>query len=241
MSFVRLTELTSDREQFAIGVCDGKFGAHVGIVFHSADAGPSVLHFSGHLKVEADPLAVATANACWIVKVVDVPFSLGKQLVAIVRSIAVMKPRINYGLNLIAAKGSFDTSGTYTPQPGSDGLTCASFVSEIFDASALTLVDLVTWPQTLENIEWGNRVIRSLEKQGVSQMHLATLGQNNKGLRLHPFEVAAAAATAYVSWPLSFTQARAAAPGIGDTLKRLCPRGLRRLIAEFLPGRASCR
>jgi hypothetical protein len=232
MPLSRLTQLAFDREQVAIAVSDGRFGAHIGIAYHAADERLSLLHLFGHLVVRAD--FVSDVTQCWAACVVELPLVLGKQFVAIVRAIANKPPKIPYGLNLVAASGSFDSSGAYSPPPGSDGLTCASFVSEIFSATGLNLVDLTTWPSNLENLEWGNSVIKSLEEQGASKEHLATLGLTNQGLRLHPFEVAAAANSPYTNWPLDFTKARAGMAGIEIGHRRICPQSLGKRIRQIL-------
>ena len=97
---------------------------------------------------------------------------------------------VPYGLDLAAAPGSFDFDGNYSPQPGSDGLTCASSVLEVLRGAGLDSVDLETWPQTFENNLWGNDVIKMVSKGEATKEHIAALGRNNRGLRLHPLEVA---------------------------------------------------
>ena len=191
MPFSGLAQVAVDRDQFAIAISEGEFGAHIGIAFHPVNEDLTLLHLLEHLVVKAE-LPFKT-NKCWAACVVDTPSVLGKQVVALIRAVAQKPPKISYGLALASVNGSFDAVGNYVAPPGSDGLTCASFVSEILEGAGLNLVDLNTWSSDFANIEWGNAVIRFVEKRGASPEHLTTLGKNNKGLRLHPLEYAAAA------------------------------------------------
>jgi hypothetical protein len=232
MPFSGLAQLAVDREQIAIAISDGEFGAHIGIAFHPANEDLSLLHLLEHLVVRVE--LPAKTNKCWAGCVVDTPNVLGKQLVALIRAVAQKPPDIAYGLALASVNGSFDSAGNYVAPPGSDGLTCATFVSEILKGAGLNLVDLNTWPSNFENIVWGTSVIKFVEKRGAKPEHLATLGGNNKGMRLHPFEVAAAADSPRSAWPLDYATAHSVVGAIRLALARICPLSLRRVIRRAL-------
>jgi hypothetical protein len=232
MPFSGLAQIKVDREQFAIAISDGEFGAHIAIAFHAANESLSLIHLLEHLTIKVEQ--PSDTKKCWAACVVDTPNVLGKQVVALIRAVEPNPPKISYGLALASVNGSFDTLGRYVAPPGSDGLTCASFVSEILKGAGLNLIDLNTWPTTFENIEWGNSVIKFIEKRGASPEHLATLGKNNKGLRLHPFEVAAAAESHRSAWPLNYSAAHGGMGTIRSALAQICPLGLRRAIMRAL-------
>jgi hypothetical protein len=232
MPFNGLAQLAVDREQIAIAISDGEFGAHIGIAFHPANENLSLLHLLEHLVVRVE--LPANTNKCWAACVVDTPNVLGKQVVALIRAVAQKPPDIPYGLALASVHGSFDAAGNYVAPPGNDGLTCATFVSEILKGAGLNLVDLSTWPSNFENIVWGNSVIKFVEKRGASPAHLLTLGKNNKGLRLHPFEVAAAADSPRSAWPLDYATANGMVGAIKLALAQICPLGLRGVIRRVL-------
>src|SRR5580658_2431340 len=103
MSFSGLADVAVDREQFAIAISQGEFGAHIGIAFHPVDANLSLLHLLGHLVVRVD--LPNKTNKCWAACVVDTPNVLGKQVVALIRAAARKPPEISYGLALASVSG----------------------------------------------------------------------------------------------------------------------------------------
>ena len=145
-----------------------------------------------------------------------------KPLVGIVQHIANNRPRVPLGLNFRAAAGSFK-QGTYEAPSGSDGLTCASFVAEVFRDAGYKLVDEATWPQTFENLQWGNAVHKSLRKQGAQKSRLDEIALNNNALRLHPFEVGAVGEMPSAQWPVTYPRARQAAAQLTELWNQLVP------------------
>lgn len=233
MPFSRLADFQFACDQVGVTLSDGPYGAHTAIAYWPDSKRPiRFLHFLGHEIVKSN-LTHELAGRRWMACKVEIPNLACKQLVAIVRAIARNPPKVKYGVNLAAARGSF-VQGAYAPPPESDGLTCASFVSEIFRDAALSLVDETTWPATIENLHWGNIVYKALKKQGINEQHLETVRASNFALRLTPFEVAAAG-DAPVSWrPLDFARAGPAAGQVVASWDRICPMSIFERIQQAL-------
>src|SRR2546423_405161 len=113
----------------------GAFDGHIGLAFHSKDEGSQLLHLRFHRDLKVEPFP--PVSPCWIACVAQMPLLTSRHLVGIVRYIAKRLPIINFGVNFIAAKGSFSLTGEYNAPAGSDGLTCATFITEIFRTSGI--------------------------------------------------------------------------------------------------------
>lgn len=223
MAIANLTTIPFDRDHIAIAVTHSPLGAgHIGLAFHSAKEGPKVLHLEWHHRLKVHSIERELTPPCWVAESLNVPTSLSKQLVAIVRTVAARGARINYGLNFVTAKGSFDATGKYKPPSGSDGLTCASFVVEVLRASSIDLVQIASWPKTAANEVWGNTVCEMLARTADAD-HLAAVKRNVSGLRLRPFEVAGAARLGPRSWPALFDIVQEPADEIAAELAEKCP------------------
>ena len=204
MAFTNVLGVPFNREQIAILISPGQFGGgHIGIGFHSAKAGPQVLHLAWHQRLLTESIPMEL-KACWIADAFPAPPSASKQIVAMVRAISVRTPSINFGINFISAKGSFATNGAYKPPKGSDGLTCATFVVEVLRACAVNLLKIDNWQTTEANVAWGNAVCAHLAAVA-EPSHVEAVRKNINGLRVIPFEVAGAATLGPRSWPADFS------------------------------------
>ena len=221
MSFARGKDLELSKTQVAVAITHGRFGSHTGVVFHTAKDGLQIVHLKFHKMLTPEPFPPLTH--CWIACVVTIPEPASKQLVAFVRAVAKRLPQINFGINFLAAKGSFDNSGRYSPPRGSDGLTCATFVTELFRWASLPLITEETWQPRHENIDWGEAVCKELERVGADAHHTASVRRNINGLRVRPEEVAAAANMEYVARPVDYQTAFAGAPAVMASLHSHCP------------------
>lgn len=212
--------LALDKNELAIGIAHGAFGSHAGIAFNSVKDGLQMLHLRWHHELVSD--AFPTEN-CWIVCKLDLPTVLAIQVVSMVRSVAKKLPAINYAVDSIGGKGSFDKNGIYKPPKGSQGLTCASFVTEIFRACRVPLLKEETWPATDENKAWAADVIALMRRKGLSPDHIAAVEKSVNGIRIHPNEVGAAALIPHKSRPCDFATVSAIAPTVKDKLNQYCP------------------
>lgn len=223
MTFESLPAATFTREQIAIALAHSPLGGgHLGIAFHSAKDGPQVTHLAWHhqLRVESIPAELKT---CWICTTMQLPPAASKAVVAVVRAVSKKRPQVNYGVNAIAAKGSFAVNGSYRPPRGSDGLTCATFVVEILRAAGIPLVKYETWQSGPENTAWGERVCEGLVASRVPQDHLDAVRRNIGGMRLRPFEAAAAAMLPPRELPADYDRVQAPAAAAAQALLDFCP------------------
>ena len=190
MAFDLTNTLQLQREQVAIALRDGHFGSHVGVAFHSQGDGPKLMHLAWHRQLRVDNYP--PQDGCWIAAVIDFPPARSKQIVGIARHVAKLLPEISYGTNFIASRGSFSESGEYKPPANSKGLTCATFVHELFAGIFLPLVDLSTWQSLPQNYNWANAVCDLLAQTGADKEHVDRVRGDINGLRLRPSELAAA-------------------------------------------------
>lgn len=212
------------KEQVAIAMCHSEFGGgHIGIAFHTPKDGPKVLHLAWHHQLKVQKIPDELNPACWIADALLTPNSASKQIVAYVRVVASRLATIKYGINFVAAKGSFLANGSYKPPKGSDGLTCSSFVVEVLRGCQINLIREDTWVEDAENSNWGESVCISLQHYGVDAEHIEAVRKNINGLRLRPFEVAGAAQIEHKLWPVDFTTAKASSANVSSALSGLCP------------------
>lgn len=223
MSYQVDSQFTLSRDQIAVALTHGTFGSHLGVVFHSVDEGPKLIHLSWHKQLNVDTFP--HPSQCWIACKVDIPPKAGAQVVAIFRGLAKKRPTsIGYGLNVLAGMGSFNLNGVYKAPRGSDGLTCSTLVTTLFREAALPLITEESWPSNdAGNLAWGKCVCCMLEASGADDAHLKAVRGSNRGMRVRPEEVAAAAAALYKSRPLSFDEASPISPSVIGTLSASCP------------------
>lgn len=223
MTLANLKDVPFEKEQIAIAVSHSALGSgHIGIGFHSAKSGPQVLHLAWHrdLRVQRIPEEL---QACWATEALSVPPKASKQIVAYVRVIAARMPAISYGCNFLSAKGSFSPNGSYKPPKNSSGLTCASFVLEVLRGSRVDLVDGATWRHEAANESWAQGVCSILQEKGADSDHVAAVRRDINGLRLRPFELAAAARLGAKYWPAKFDDVQASAKEVEEQLASVCP------------------
>jgi hypothetical protein len=223
MSLANLTDVPFTQDQVAVAVSHSLMGAgHVGIGFYSVKDGPQVLHLAWHRKLAVDRVPTEL-NDCWAAEPCNLPQSAGRQLVAFVRAVAKRGATINYAVDFIASKGAFSPNGTYKPPKGSQGLTCASFVLEVFRGAGISLVRSETWRADPANVEWGNRVCDQLEKDSnVDANHVEAVRKTVSGFRLRPFEVAGACRLTPKGLPVSFDTVQALATQVEAELPTIC-------------------
>lgn len=202
-----------------MSIMRGNFGTHVGLVFTDAQKATKIIHLAWHktLKVDEYPSSV-----CCIATVLDLPDTTAKIFVGVLRKIAKRQPHISYGINVLRAAGSFSADGDYRAPKGSDGLTCATFVSELFRALGVPLIKESTWP-TGVNEDWALAVCSELEKRGADADHVAAVRSNARGMRVRPEELGSAADQPHAAWPLGYDDAVAGAASVVSCLNSKCP------------------
>lgn len=220
MAFDSAPQRAIEPGQVAVSVSRGRFGAHVGLVFTDAQKVIRVVHLAWHKSVKVD--VFPDPERCWIATIPDLPPTTAKTFVGVLRKIAKRQPHIPYGINVLAAFGSFSDSGDYRAPKGSDGLTCATFVSELFRAIGAKLVIETTWPEGV-NTDWANGVVELLKETGASEEHVAAVQANLNGIRIRPEELGAAADLPYKDWAVKYEAADPGSAAVLANLNLKCP------------------
>lgn len=193
-------------------------GGHLGIIFNETGGRLRLLELRWHRDLTVTDLPV---NNCWIATSVDIPPVAAKQVVAKVRAISRKLPKINYGIDFIAARGSFQGT-VYSAPKGSNGLTCSSFVLEVFRTAVVPMIQEETWQASEANVEWGNSVCDYLERTHVDEKHVQAVRSDVKGLRLIPYELAAAASLPKEQRPINYNGVQPLALQAKADLNRIC-------------------
>lgn len=194
-------------------------GGHLGIVFNEKGNRLKLLELGWHHKLFVKDLPLPK---CGIAIPIALPPAASKGVVAVVRAISRKLPKISYGIDFIASKGSFAGS-VYSAPRGSAGLTCASFVLEVLRTAGVPMILEETWRESDLNRDWGNEVVRILEEHGADHKHVAAVRQGINGLRLIPFELAAAATLPLNERPAAFESVQEIAAELRNQLTRICP------------------
>lgn len=88
---------------------------------------------------------------------------------------------------------SIKKTGAYLLGPTQKGLTCATFVLAVFEASGFKLAHLDTWPIGREgDKKWQESIIKVLKEKKADENHI-TMAESEIGIaRFRPEEVAGA-------------------------------------------------
>lgn len=217
MQFVPAGELRLTYGQIAFALAKGNFGSHAGLVFREDGASENlrVLHFEWNDKVK---ISAFPGQAWRVACVLDIGETTGESMESYLRLLSKNLPKIKYGVNVDAAGGSFVDAGYVVP-PGSDGLTCSTFVWAILKYQGLHPVDLSTWPAGV-NVEWVREIARILYTGEVPdfQQGAKVNAQADSAKRLKPTELGVPIQEVPEDWPFTFNQASAGEPAVSVLL-----------------------
>lgn len=222
MPFIHSTACPIEPSQIGVAISRGDFGTHIGLIFTDNEKQTRILHLAWHKKILVDNYPI-DEKRCWVSIIPDLHPITAKTLVGILRKVARRQPKIPYGIGVLAAFGSFSPEGDYKAPKGSDGLTCATFVSELLKAHGVRLIQESTWPEGV-NAEWAGDVHAALKQwDGVDENHLAAVQSNTLGIRIRPEELGAVADTPSKTWPLPYTEAATRSADVLLGLNIYCP------------------
>ena len=233
MAYLRHDALEIAKDCPFIAITFGSFGSHLGVAFQSAKDGVQVLHLAGHYELRTDTFP--PIGQCWIAAPVLLPPLAAKAIVGVIRSLSKRTPKIPYRLNFLKANGSFDSSGGYKAPKGSLGLTCATFITTLFDDLRAPLVKQETWLNKSENTKWAQAVCDALARSGkVCHDHIEAVKSNIDGLRIRPEEVAVAAETPFTNRPIDYWSASSNAHLVMQELISSCtvPQSIYQAVME---------
>lgn len=195
MAFACSKNLQLSPDDVALVLHRGRIGMHVGFCFQSREKKHVFVHLAFHKNVKFEdfpPEACSIAGKLPISKVSALSL---KSALRLIGARAQQKPsRINipYGVNIDKAKGSFNNQGVYTIPKGSDGLTCATFVTEVCQGVGLDILNESSWTARPADENWINQILAMLNdpRSGADQAHIIHVQASFNGIRIRPEEVA---------------------------------------------------
>jgi hypothetical protein len=176
---------------------------HVGLVYRSPNLQVRFAHLAFHHRLLDGPAHVLNGYL-WS----DCMFLAGKEMAATAEFIAnyiasvARTTAVPYGTDSRGTK--FDSSGAYQTIDRRRGLTCATFISRVFEDAGFPIVLLETWPRRESDAEWRDSVLKMLRQYGEEE-RATEIADQEVPFRLSPAEVAVAAADNLI--PLTFEQA----------------------------------
>lgn len=187
---------------------------HIGILHcGQGDTDIRLIHLAWHHKLCNDTPA---GRSLWI----DPPIPMGRarQVAAFCRQVWRHNGRkIPYAFS--TPNDCFDTiTGALLLGGTTLGLTCATFVVAVFQATGLQMLDLQSWHARPEDVQWQQRTLSTLRDGSASENHIAALEQEIGAARYRPEEVAGAAAGS--PWPVLFDDAAQNAERLVQLLDR---------------------
>ncbi|QNK03490.1 hypothetical protein [Dyella telluris] len=226
MVLAPLNPITFGHDEVVVTLSQGRTDhGHTGLGFWDEQGVPNVYHLDGHHRVLLEP--AAAKQGAWLTEPVPIPPTALKQLAVyvrgVVKSLCQQGGTVDYGIDFIAAKGSFAENGDYTPPVGSTGLTCSSFVVELLRGFHLNLIDETTWQSSEDNVKWATglaEIFDNVAKQVRAANQGDALAQMfeerarvitaaaPQGLRLLPTEVAGAVSMPPDRWPVAYNDAQ---------------------------------
>lgn len=229
MSFECAAAAQLGPEDVALVVHRGDVGRHIGFAVFTTKGKHEFLHLAFHkdVKIEDYP-----PKQCSIVGKLPFDrvalFSLKKALWNIGKK-AQQKSAVSipFGVSIDTKKGSFNREGAYkTPLNANgkpaDGLTCATFVTEICRGVGLPLVEDGDWTVRPGDATWIDEICKLLAKVKAEPGHIAHVRASFTGLRIRPEEVAGAA-TLWNIQAVKCKPAEAAGLEILAKLNECCP------------------
>lgn len=163
---------------------------HIGILFIDQDGLPKYLHLAWHFDLRKDD--PNPKKYLWL----NVPIDpINKMHLATVCELIFQAnlSGIPYGISIEGT--GFSDDGTFIAEHNFAGLTCATFVMQVFHSQGYKIVDVENWYERDDDKVWQSSILSSLEKYGASAEYLECQRQQiSKGAaRFRPEEVAAAA------------------------------------------------
>lgn len=211
----RLREVCSLRKPAAVAVIDGPVGLHAGILHEDENGAWWLTDLAWHFKLRRRPLGdvLDDPREVWAFPLPAVDeIDLGVVSLLCARVASRNHAGIPYSF-LPGATFERDT-GVFMPTARSHGLTCSTFVLEVFRAAGVDLVDLTSWAALPEDLEVQRELVQYLRRGGASPAHVASVERETGCVRLRAEEVAAS--TTLAPLPASYVRVAPA----GEALRR---------------------
>ncbi len=162
---------------------------HIGLLFIDADGQVKFLHLAWHYRLQKD---LPSNHYLWLDTFLD-PINkihLATFCAAIFES---NKTGIPYGLSIDGT--GFDTEGHFITAEPHLGLTCATFVIQVFHSQGFFIIDFEKWPCREDDGVWQSAILEILDSHAAAEYMSVQRQKIQQGAaRFRPEEVAAAAA-----------------------------------------------
>lgn len=132
---------------------------HIGILHnYSVDGTTKFLHLESYNTLSRD---LPNQDYIWVD--VDLDEIVKITLIAMCELIYNQNQNsIPYGISM--NKTAFDTNGNFVKETEYGGLTCATFVMQVFKSQSIDLIDFTNWPIRAEDKAWQVYIIKLLKK-----------------------------------------------------------------------------
>lgn len=200
---------------------------HVGLTYVHPETGATrILDLLGSNRVRDEAMAWRECRKQYLYAPARLSELNRKTFPGYLANVALNAREIPFGIDWLGSIGSFDIDGFYCPKDGEPGLTCATFVSEIFRGWAMQVVDETDWPlNTEEGLRWRTELVASLRRNGKTpEDQIEAIERLDPVVRLSPADIAAAGTQNSELWPMgSEAVAELAAGVVADFAKAYLP------------------
>tara|TARA_R110001583_G_scaffold150393_1_gene302458 strand:+ start:2466 stop:3152 length:687 start_codon:yes stop_codon:yes gene_type:complete len=163
---------------------------HIGLLYLDEDASPQLLHHAWHHDLRKES---PSDKYLWL----DIPLDpINKLHLATFCELVyeANKDGIPYG---ICTDGTgFSDDGAFTAGDNHEGLTCATFVAQVFHSQGFIIIDFAGWKHRKADKKWQLQILQNLKQSGASEEHLEHQRKRmlSGAARFKPEEVAISAA-----------------------------------------------
>jgi len=194
---------------------------HVGILYRKNDQ-LRVCHLAWHCML-VDQLASETTSYQFDWVKIAIPDTPLRNIVSFLELIANSSNGDEIPYSFLGQTQPFDReTGRYNPSVHEgDGLTCATFVLEVFKCLGLELLDESSFEERPEDLDWQRKIVSWLRRSDVDDYHLSKLENSKLAKRFRPEEVAAASGEEKL--PLQFAEAASKGVALVAELHNCCP------------------
>lgn len=195
---------------------------HIGVLYHLDDGIAKVCHLGWNWDLRIDS---PSQTYFWGKSGLD---RIEKRYLAAYFDLVGRKNPANIYYGLDSSGHCFDEFGSAIPLPIGKGMTCASFIINVFKSLEIPLIDETSWPHGRpQDQQWASSVVQQLEDDPrVPRDHVDAVKKDiAMACRYRPCEVAGAMSSDHT--PLALVDAERLAQEILDEINEI-----RRLEAE---------
>jgi hypothetical protein len=193
MERVLQSAATSMQTVPAVGIAVYHHGGHIGLLYRGAQRdGARILHLGGHLDLRCE--SPSEKYTCWIRPAINI--DRAKAIAAFCRRIWKKNSdgQVPYGFSKPGQFFDFSGNQIRIRGPAKVGLTCATFVLEVFDKAGFPLVKYDSWPSpSQKDVETQQLQLRLIQDRHPEEIaHTASVEAEIGNIRYAPLQIAGA-------------------------------------------------